>query len=217
MKNNETVKSILEKFFRELDYENMAVLDDVMPEIISVMGSEENALNEIERHDLDFEGDMIFFVVEPELNPVVKYPAKIVSIGFEAGFRTKRELHNLWEEHDRHCDKLRHLVKPEAEHEAEQETRDEQLKPWHEVYPHKVYQQVLLDGEELIDWKIGGSLKEIWNWSIRTHDKIKHGLTVKTHEIIVNNLEEHNAAFNNKKWFEQFAISESFKGRKPNG
>ena len=90
-------------------------------------------------------------------------------------------------------------------------------KPWHEIYPHSIYQQVLLDGEEVIDWRIGGSLKESWNWSIKVPMEIKYGLSTRSHEIIVNNLDEHNAAFNNKKWFEQFVISESFKGRKPNG
>ena len=211
MKNNETVKSILEKFFRELDYEKLAILDDIMPEIIGIMGTEKEALNEIIRHDMDFEGDTIFLVVDKELNPEVKYPAKIVSIGFEAEFRTKHELHNLWDDYDKHAS---YIMEREAK---ELETRNEQFKPWHEIYPHSVYQQVLLDGEEVIDWRIGGSLKESWNWSIKVPMEIKYGLSTRSHEIIVNNLDEHNAAFNNKKWFEQFVISESFKGRKPNG
>lgn len=75
---------------------------------------------------------------------------------------------------------------------------------WHDEYPHKLYYQVLLLDNKMIDWKISGSKKDVLNWSLKIPTRINGIANIVTKEIVVNDDKEHNQAFDDMSWFEQF-------------
>lgn len=83
---------------------------------------------------------------------------------------------------------------------------------WYNMFPHTIYKQVLLMDGKLIDWKIGGNKKTVYDWSAILPD-INGEMEVKTIEIVCNNEAEHKEAFEDMGWLDKYKPREVWNER----
>lgn len=73
---------------------------------------------------------------------------------------------------------------------------------WNDVYPHKIWTNILVFDKKLIDYKIGESERSKGSWTIRWSDELIENFHTDRVRVIssyeeVNNSTEHNKAFDN--------------------
>lgn len=72
------------------------------------------------------------------------------------------------------------------------------MQHWSDVYPHKIWTNILVIDNKVIDYKIGGSVRDKFSWTMRfnkeLYDRFDEIKTISTYEIVNNNI-EHNLAF----------------------
>ena len=62
---------------------------------------------------------------------------------------------------------------------------------WSDVYPHNIWTNILVLDGKVVDYKIGGSSRDKWSWTIRRDNEV----VVLSFPKSVNNDEEHEKAF----------------------
>lgn len=71
---------------------------------------------------------------------------------------------------------------------------------WSDIYPHKIWTNILVIDNKIIDYKIGVNQLDKFSWTIRfneeLHDRFNEIETISTFEL-VNNGVEHERAFDN--------------------
>ena len=72
---------------------------------------------------------------------------------------------------------------------------------WYNIFPHTLYKQALLMDGKLIDWKVGGGKKTVYDWSVLLSD-IDGEMEVITIEIECKNEAEHKEVFEDMTWLD---------------
>lgn len=74
------------------------------------------------------------------------------------------------------------------------------MKYWSDEYPHKIWTNIMVFDNKVIDYKIGGQQREKGSWTIRWNKELVENFdkaeVLSTYEIVNNNT-EHEQAFEN--------------------
>jgi hypothetical protein len=85
---------------------------------------------------------------------------------------------------------------------------------WHDEYPHSIFASVLLLDGKIENWKVGGHIKGVSDFSGFWKMDRLNDYKAEHKEFIANTSEEHNRIFSvdSAEWFRQWQVAEDYKG-----